>query len=257
MSKPALTAALLLLAAFAAPAHAADSSASALAATMRAARISEGFEARMNVATIKPDGRRLMPFKVAVIGQIGADRQRLLLRGIALDKPHSRSFAAERSADSAIRAIAYEQNSGITEADSLAPLFDSGLAIWDMFAPWWSWPRQELGGTDHVGGRECSVVKSFSGSANSAIREVASCVDTDAKISLRTQLFDRRHALVRTITASRLMRKDSGAMAAKKLSITEADNTLTEVEVYSGDEQYQITADTFAMLDSARRPARE
>jgi 3-methyladenine DNA glycosylase/8-oxoguanine DNA glycosylase len=45
------------------------------------------------------------------------------------------------------------------------------------------------------------------------------------------------------------MRKDSGMTAAKRMSIAVADNSLTEIEVYGGDEHYFITAETFAALD--------
>jgi hypothetical protein len=46
------------------------------------------------------------------------------------------------------------------------------------------------------------------------------------------------------------MRKESGMMAAKRMSITGVDNSITEVAVYSGDEHYRITADTFSSFDS-------
>ena len=39
----------------------------------------------------------------------------------------------------------------------------------------------------------------------------------------------------------------------RKMSITGVDNSITEVAVYSGDEHYRITADTFSSFDS--RPA--
>lgn len=240
-----------LLAAFALPAHGAEPSAAALAETMQKARLSEGFEARMNVAAIKPDGRRAMPLKIAVIGQIGKDRERLLIRGISPDTVRNLRFAAEKTADGRIRAIEYgEQGSGsVVEASPFARLFDSGLAIWDMFGPWWNWPKQELGGTDRIAGRECTLVRSQTDAVNSPIREVVSCVDRDARLSLRTQLFDRRHALIRTISVGQTTRLGSGATAAKKLSVTEADKAVTEIEVYSGDEEYLIGADTFIKLD--------
>jgi len=75
-------------------------------------------------------------------------------------------------------------------------------------------------------------------------------VDVDGKLSLRTELFDRHHNLIRCILVKQTMRKESGALAAKKLTITAADRTVTEVEVYSGDENYLVTADTFAKLDA-------
>ncbi|BBI99070.1 hypothetical protein FGKAn22_07630 [Ferrigenium kumadai] len=242
---------LTMLAALAWPAYGAEPSAAALVETMQKARLSEGFEARMNVAAIKPDGRRAMPLKIAVIGQIGKDRERLLIRGISPESVRNRRFAAGKTADGRIRAIEYgEQGSdGITETFPLARLFDSGLVIWDMFGPWWYWPKQELGGTERIAGRECTLVRSQTDTANSPIREVVSCVDKDARLSLRTQLFDRRHTLIRTISVERTTRLGSGATVAKKLLVTEADKAVTEIEVYSGDEEYLIGADIFNKLD--------
>jgi hypothetical protein len=243
---------LPLLAMLACPAYGAESSAAtALAESMRQARLSNGFEARMNVAVVKPDGRRAMPLKIAVIGQVGKERQRLLIRGISPEVVRNRYFAAEKTADGRIRAIEYggEGSAGVAEASPLERLFDSGLVIWDMFGPWWNWPKQELDGTERIAGRDCTLVRSQTDSVTSPIREVVSCVDRDARLSLRTQFFDRRHALIRTISVERTTRLGSGATAAKKLSVTEADKSATEIEVYSGDEEYLIGADTFNKLD--------
>ncbi|HXU92597.1 MAG TPA: hypothetical protein VFP33_02975 [Gallionella sp.] len=244
---------LSLLATLASPAYGAEPSATALAETMRQARLSNGFEARMDVAAIKPNGRRAMPFKIAVIGQIGNEKQRLLIRGISPDAVRNRYFAAEKTADGRIRAIEYgEGSAGVAETSPTERLFDSGLVVWDMFGPWWNWPKQELGGTERIAGRECTLVRSQTDAVNAPIREVVSCVDKDARLSLRTQLFDRRHAIIRTISVERTMRKESGAMAAKKLSVTDADKAVTEIEVYSGDEEYLIGADTFTKLDQQK-----
>jgi hypothetical protein len=245
---------LILLATFARPLLGAEPpaapSSAALAEAMRQARYSDGFEARMNISTVKADGRRLASFKLAVIGQFDAARQRLLIRGISPDKVRHRFLAAERSADGRIRSIEYGEpiSAGIAEADPFAKLFESGPVIWDMFAPWWNWPKQSLGTTEQIAGRDCTIVRSQSDAAISPIREVISCVDKDAGLSLRTQLFDSRRALVRTITVEQTMRKESGTMAAKRMSITGADNSVTEVEVYGGDEHYAIAAGTFAPL---------
>ncbi|HEX5363059.1 MAG TPA: hypothetical protein VFW59_02225 [Gallionella sp.] len=243
-------AATLLLAAFAQPGAAAD--AAALAEAMQQARYSDGFTVRMNIASIQPNGRRAMPFKLAVIGQIDAKRQRLLIKGISPDMVRNRFVVAERNADGRIRAIGYTEPSAadIGKVDPTAPLFDSGLVLWDMLAPWWEWPRQNMGETEQIAGRSCTLVRSQTDENFSPIREVISCVDEKARLSLRTQLFDRRHTLIRTISVKQTMRKDSGALAAKKLTIT--DHAVTEVEVYSGDEHYQVTADTFAQFDAYR-----
>ncbi|OGS80983.1 MAG: hypothetical protein A2061_06290 [Gallionellales bacterium GWA2_59_43] len=243
---------LLLLCTFAQPGLGAD--AGVLVETMKQARLSEGFEARMEAATVAANGRRATPFKLSVVGQIGAERQRLRIRGISPDKVRGRYVAAERNTDGHIRSIQYgEAASGSVEkSDPAARLFDSGLVLWDMFGAWWNWPQQSIEGSDRVDGRACTLVRSHTDDGASPVREVLSCVDRDAKLSLRTQLYDRRHALLRTIAVKQTIRKESGALAAKKLSITEADRTATEVEVYSGDEHYLVNADTFAALDSSK-----
>lgn len=245
---------LSLCAALACPAYGAELSATALAETMRQARLSNGFEARMDVAAIKPNGRRAMPFKIAAIGQIGNEKQRLLIRGISPEAVRNRYFAAEKTADGRIRAIEYggEGSAGVAETSPTGRLFDSGLVIWDMFGPWWNWPKQELGGTERIAGRECTLVRSQTDAVNSPIREVVSCVDKEARLSLRTQLFDRRHTLIRTISVKLTTRLGAGATAAKKLSVTEADKAVTEIDVYSGDEEYLIGADTFIKLDQQK-----
>lgn len=240
---------ILLLFALAVPAHGAETDAAALAETMMLARHSDGFEARMSVFVTQPDGRRAAPFKVAVIGQISAERQRLLIRGISPEKVRGRCFAAERSADGRIRAVEYGEGTMVKETDPYARLFDSGMTLWDMFGAWWSWPGQETGGSGRANGRACTLVRSRSAAA-APVREVESCVDREAKLALKTQLFDRRRKLLRTLSVERTMRKESGALAAKKLLVTETAGTLTEIEVYGGDEQYLVTADTFAALDA-------
>jgi hypothetical protein len=227
------------------------SASAALAESMRQARFSDGFEARMNVSAVQPDGRRFLLFKLAVIGQFSTERARLLIRGISPDKVRNRFVAAERRADGGIRPIAYGEpiSGGIVETDPFTKLFDSDLVIWDLFGPWWSWPKHSLGGTEQIAGHDCTLVRSQSDAPSSAVREVISCVDKNARLSLRTQLFDGRHTLIRTISVAQIMRKESGVMAAKRMLITGADNSITEVEVYSGDERYSITADTFSALD--------
>jgi hypothetical protein len=228
-----------------------DSSAAGLADSMRQAKLSDGFEARMNIVTVDPGGRRGQTIKVAVIGQFGTDRQRLMIRGISPNSVRNRFLVAERIADGPIRAIEYRERvtDGVAETDPQKNQFDAGLVMWDMFSPWWSWPKQTLGGTERMAGRDCRIVRSRDETGISPVREVVSCVDKGAGLSLRTQLFDSRRTLLRTISVERTIRRESGLLAAKKLTVAAADNTVTEIEVYGGDEHYAISAETFAPLD--------
>jgi len=250
MKHSVFTGLLLLLALT--PAYAAAPSAASLAVMMREAQLSNGFSARMNVAVIKKDGRRMLPFKIAVIGQMTTDKQRLLIRGIAPASVGGHYFAAESAADTEIRAIAYtEQPATVSVAiPAFTPLFDSGLVIWDMLSPWWDWPEQTLGKAEQVAGHTCTVVTSLAPAGNLPVHEVVSCIDQDVKLSLRTQFFDKNHKLIRTFTVEHMMRMASGAMVAKRLTITEADQSRTEIEAYSGDENYLIGAETFSRLDA-------
>lgn len=231
-------------------------SASALAELMRKAMHSEGFEARLSIFITKANGAHPPPFKLAVVGQFVANKQRLLIRGISPESVHDRFIAAERGSDGLIRALAYrgQATSEPVESDPFSKIFDSGLTAWDMFGLWWSWPKQSLEGIERINGRECARIRSITDDKSIAVREVESCVDQQAKISLRTKLFDSKHALIRATSVEKVVRKrKGGGMAAKKLSITDAGGVLTDVEVYAGDEQYEISADTFSALDQPTR----
>lgn len=240
---------LLLAMAFTQSAHAAESTAAGLAEMMRQARISEGFEVRMNVSVTRPDGTRVRPFRVAVIGQIDAHRQRLLIRGIAPETVKDRAFVAERAADGGIRVVGFDATGGGGgERDPHARLYNSGLILWDMFAPWWGWKKLRLGESGTGGGLACRVVRAAA--EGEPVAAVESCVNPEGGLAVKTQLFDAHHNLLRTLNVAKPMRKASGKLAAKRLNIVEADGTLTEIEVYAGDENYQITSDTFERLNA-------
>lgn len=216
-----------------------------IAAGMRKVRLTPGFEARLQVEEVAPDGQRSGPTKVAIIGQFDAAHRRLLLRGIAPETIRGEIRIAESGAGGCTHAV--DRNG---TADVFAPLFGTGLVAWDMLAPWWEWPRQSLAGTDEVAGRKCTLVRSRTRVREAPIREVLSCVDADAGLALRTQFFDDHGALVRGITVVTTMRKESGLLAAKKVAIA-SGGKLTETEAYSGDEQYEVPPDAFAKLEGA------
>jgi hypothetical protein len=108
-----------------------------------------------------------------------------------------------------------------------------------------------LAGAARVAADDCVNVRLHTDSTSLPIREVLSCVAPDRHLSLRTQLFDGRHTLVRTIVVEETLRQASGRVAARKFSITGADHAVTEIEVYSGDEDYRLPAGTFAALEAA------
>lgn len=246
-------AALLLLFTFGSGAAlAAAPSATELAESMRQVRLSDGFEARMQVAVIQADRRRLLPFKMSIVGQIGAERQRLRIRGISPDPVRNRHILAERNGGR-IHAVQYRPPENNPEKfEPFSKLFDSGLVLWDMFGAWWTWPQQNLAGTESIDGHSCTLVRSLTDDDAAPVREVVSCIDTAARLSLRTQFYGRRHELLRTVTVQQTIRKESGALGAKKMTVAGADRTLTEVEVYGGDEHYLVTPEIFAPLESGK-----
>ena len=230
----------------------AEPAAAALAKSVRQARVSEGFEVRLSLTVIDADGHRAAPIKLAVVGQFGVDRARLVVRGISPDAVRDRFVAAERDAGGRVRALQYVTPlaDGVAEADPLARLFGSDLVVWDMLSPWWDWPQQSAAGTGAVAGRDCTVVRSQANAPAAQVREVVSCVDAALGLALKTELLDARRAPVRTTAVEQVLRNVSGVAFVKRMTITSADKSATEVEVYAGDENYAIAADTFAALDA-------
>ena len=243
---------LVMLMCFAPLCHA-EPGADELAGLMRQTKSTSGFSARMNVLVTRPDGAHATPFKIAVIGRFSADKQQLRINGISPDFVRGRFFAAESVGSGEIRVVAYRTPDKVSGVDSDARLFDSSLVLWDMFSPWWSWRRQALLAGERINGRECVMIRSSADDKHSAVREVDSCVDVSARLSLRTRLYDAHHALLRTLLVGKTLQKaDSFMQTAKKLTLTDAEGVMTQVEVYSGDEQYQIPADAFSALDAER-----
>jgi hypothetical protein len=237
-----------------------DAQASVLVAAMKAARSSDGFEVRLMVTTTSADHPREELVKFAVVGKFGAQQQHLLIRGISPERIRDHFIVAEHTAEAGVRASTYgpEPSSPRRQASPEAPVFDTRLIVWDMFAPWWNWPGAVVVGVDKVYGRDCVLVRSRAAepAGEAAVREVLSCVDKDAGVALRTQLFDERHGLLRSVVVTQLLRKQSGLSTAKKTRILASDEASSELEVYSGDEHYNIAADTFSSPGSGDEPRR-
>lgn len=233
--------------------YAVDDAAQALAGMMKQAKYSEGFEARLNVLVTMKNGAHPAPLRLAVVGQASADRQRLSIRALSPEAARKRAYVAERGRDGRIRMLEHAANE-YTEFDPLAKMFGAGVVAWDMFSPWWDWPSQSLQGVERIKDRECEKIRSVTDDKNSVVQEVESCVDRQAKLSLRTRLYDGKHALIRTTSVERVMRKgQSGALGAKVLTITDASQARTDLEVYAGDEEYLVSEETFAGLNYQRR----
>lgn len=208
----------------------------------------------MTVVVTDAQGVAAPPLRLAVIGQFAAERDRLLVRVLSTDASQRQTLAAERNADGRIRAIAYGERAGDgnRQVDPQAGLFHSGLVLWDMLTPWWSWPRQQPGRAQDADGHACTLVRSRPAAGADGIGEVDSCLDAAASLALKTEIFDSRHALLRAITVDKSLRKGAGGLFAKRMTIRSADGSVTVVEVYGGDEHYGIGQDTFAALDAGR-----
>jgi negative regulator of sigma E activity len=214
-------------------------SAADIVQAMRQAMQSDGFEVRLSMVTTSPSGERSPQLKLAIVGQFDDVNARVVVRVISPQLSGIGRAMAERSQDGEVRIVPV-----IAAADA-ERLFDSAIAIEDLLAPWWNWPRQELVGNSRVAGRDCVRVRSRGVDIGSDLREVVSCVDVAGGLALRTDLYGSNHRLLREITVTQLVRRQSGLDAAKMFSVAAANGLRTDVEVYAGDEHYWIRPDTF------------
>lgn len=219
-----------------------------LADAMLKARYSSGFEARMQIASSASATK--IPVKLAVVGQIDAQRQRLMLRGISPAKLRGSFIAVEEQAGHEMVAIRYqgEKPDAMEAFDISSSAFDSGLVVWDMLAPWWRWPNQQFAGADQVGGKPCTLLRSTAAKGGH-VSEVISCIDVKEHLALSVALYDQQHQLLRTLVVDKPMRKHDGQLAAKVLSIQLPHDETVQVNAYSGDEDYTISEAQFAPLD--------
>ncbi|MDE2368264.1 MAG: hypothetical protein KGN16_04775 [Burkholderiales bacterium] len=243
-----LAATAVAIAQAAAPATAASApDGAALAAAMRRAMQSDGFELRLTLRD--PADGSSTPQRIAIVGEFGAQRRRIALRGIAPANIANRRYRAELGADARVRLLEPAL------ADVQAPVWGSALVPWDLLGAWWDWPVQELGGADQAAGHACRWLHSRppAAAAGGGVTAVDSCIDAADGVALVTRCWGPRHRLLRSIEVTRLLRKSSGLAAAKSALIRAADGTTTAIEVYDGDEHHAIVADDFDAPTGARR----
>ncbi len=241
------------------PAHgeaAAGKSALALAESMRAARESDGFELRITLQG--PGAAARDALRIALIGQSREGRERLLVRGIAPAGIRGHAIVCERSADPGEEPSCVQDTSADTvRTDAMAGIFGSTLVAWDLMAPWWDWPVQVDEGPQAIAGHACTQVRSRPERRPvSGVSEALSCVDARNGMAWKTTLFDSHHRVLRSIEARRDIRTQAGHSTARSAAITDADGAVTLVEVYAGDEHYQVRPDTFA-TSAAAAPAKD
>jgi len=219
--------------------------------TVNKARLSDGFEVRLAITTVDAQKVRSPPIKIAMIGQVSAERQRFLIRGISPEAVRSHSLVAVRNAAGPITAFEYGPDDAgrPVSLDPFVGIFKTDFVIWDLFGAWWEWPHQTDEGLGEVKGRKCLSIRSRP-AAPSPVKEVVSCVDREYALALSTQLYDTQNRLRRTILVEKLMRKNNGAgVMAKNITITGEHGAYSEIDVYGGDEQYQVNPGTFGALE--------
>lgn len=233
--------ATILIAGFT-PAQAAPSAAE-LVQQMLAAQHSAGFSLRLQI-TDSGEGAAAAPVKLALIGQADSAGRRLLVRGIAPAAIHDQQRLAELSGPppGCMHTLAAHGS-----VDPQAPLFGTPLTLWDLLGAWWYWPRQTVIGHDRVAGQECTLIRSRPAQPTTPVREVVSCIDAEAGLSWRTQLFAADGSLLRSITVRTALRHDSGRLSPRRALLT-AGRRSVEIEAYSGDEHYTVAATTFTPL---------
>jgi len=222
-----------------------------LLSAIKQARLSDGFEVRLAITLVDAQKVRSAPIKVAVIGQVNADRQRFLVRGISPEAIRNRYIATMKNAAGSITAFEYgpDEAGRPVSLDLFAGIFKTDFVIWDLFGAWWDWPYQTDEGFGEVHGRRCLSIRSRP-AAVLLVKEVVSCVDREHAVALSTQLYDTQNRLRRTILVEKLMRRNSGAgVTAKRITIVDEHGAHSEIEVYGGDEQYQVSPETFGALE--------
>jgi hypothetical protein len=227
----------------------ADESATELARSMVDAHRSSGFEARFRVWSMQAGVPQGPPSKFSVVGESATDGTRILVRAMA--GTSSRPFAIAARADGSATVSVECPTSAPACTDVNADPFTAqplaGLYLWDMLVPWWSWRDQTKQGVEQVDGRTCTSVISRAQDRASRVQSVTSCVDVRNMIALKTILRDARGAVIRRIDVEESMRQSSGRLVAKRLLISGPDQPTVRLEVYAGDEHYEIRAGTFSI----------
>ena len=239
--------------------HAADATSNETVATKIVQDVlqnlrSDGFQVRMQVAVTNADRRIHPPLKVTVIGERKAAQQRLLVRGISPQGIRNLTFAARAKPGLPLLALTSDTHGETDASDPFSYLFDSGITLWDLMTPWWRWPEQQMIGNDDVDGHASVLIRSRIRSSSSSIAEVLSYVDQEEAFSWKTEIFDHNHRLLRTISVKRALRSEAGVLAAKKMVIDLPGKSSSDIQVYSGDEHYHITPETFALIDRYGHP---
>lgn len=219
--------------------------ATALSTELRHAMTTPGMQLRMEVRVRDASRHLRMPFKVAIVARFDAAHRQVRVQGIS---PQSVRGSARYLELSGTTLRAWDEQGRAT--DPAQRLFDSGLVAADLLQPWWDWPDAAQLGTAERNGHPCSRLRLRS----AAGEQVETCVDAKSGLAWETLILNRDGSARRTLTVLRTMRRENGLLAPKSIEIREADGTLTQLLVYSGDEQYPVDDHTFTPVAQKESP---
>jgi hypothetical protein len=224
---------------------------------VRNARASTGFEIRLKVSGVRPDGQPSAIVKVVVVGDVTSVASRLVARRLDGEEGAAFSMAAIADQNGNVRSVqAAAPDEKVVASDPYESQPADGLYIWDMLAPWWSWPLQVVDGRSKVGRQPCTLVTSRNESKSALVRSVTSCVDVGNGLALSIELRGTHGALIRRIEVVGTVRNEAHRLVPRQLRITLSGEETTRVEVYAGDEHHETGPATFHMLDTEMLPPR-
>lgn len=117
----------------------------------------------------------------------------------------------------------------IDRSDIGEGLFGTDLSYADAVENFFLWPKQELAGTEKVGGSECVIVESrpASGSPHGKVR---SWIDSRRLVVHRVEKYDGAGRLVRTITTTQVAKDDIGRNVPAGMTVTRTGGSSTEID---------------------------
>lgn len=227
-----------------------------IAKNLRENQYSAGFQARFNVLHRTQKGVVSAPMQLILIGQVNAQQRRFLLRRVSSNTLNSTQILIEQTENTLPKILQLDAtNATPSTLPAHVPLLESALQAIDLLSPWWSW-QQSLGASAIIQGKKCQILHSVNPSKqqNLPYQRAESCIDLQQNLALRIQIFNANNIEVRRFEVLKSWPKSSGnGYFAKKFRLTTPTREVTEFEIYSGDEEYQINDQTFAALKFDRQ----
>jgi hypothetical protein len=109
-------------------------------------------------------------------------------------------------------------------------LFGSGLAYEDVADDFFSWPNQQLVGTEDIGRVTCQILESKPGKGASGYASVRSWIDTKRMVPLRVEKYSAPGRLACRIDTTNVEKDDQGRSLPASLSISRTGGPGTIIE---------------------------